>query len=334
MPRKARLDVPGALHHIIVRGINKAPIFKDDQDKVRFLERLGDNVTQGQCTVYAWVLMTNHVHLLFKSGKDGISAVMRKHLTWYAQYYNRRHKRTGHLFENRYKSILCDEDTYLLALIRYIHLNPIRAKIIQTMEELDRYPWSGHRTLIGKTDHPWMDRDTVLSEFGGKRKKAILEYRRFVREGVEEGRNPALTGGGLVRSQGGWSQVMAMRRRGRKEEYDERILGSGDFVHAIVNEAEDRQLRQIKHKRSGKTIQKIIDEECKDRQINHLELKAGGKRSSVSAARANIAYRCRDELGASAAEIARHLGVNTSCIVRAIDRVVKGEQGEKRGKQA
>jgi REP element-mobilizing transposase RayT len=320
MPRKARLDVPGALHHIIVRGINKAPIFNDDQDKTRFLERLSENITNGTCMIYAWVLMTNHVHLLFKSGKDGISAVMRKQLTWYAQYYNRRHKRTGHLFENRYKSILCDEETYLLALIRYIHLNPIRAKIIQTMEELDRYPWTGHRAIIGKADNPWMDIDRVLSEFGSSRKKAVLEYRRFVREGIAEGRNPALTGGGLVRSQGGWSQVVAMRGRGRREEYDERILGGGDFVHAIVKEAEDRQIRQIKHKRSGKTIQKIFDEECKERQINPLELKAGGKRSSVSAARASIAYRCREELGASAAEIARHLGVSTSCIVRAIDR--------------
>jgi putative transposase len=327
MPRNARLDVPGALHHIIVRGINKAPIFKDDQDKTRFLERLSDTITQGKSKVYAWVLMTNHVHLLFKSGKEGISAVMRKQLTWYAQYFNRRHGRTGHLFENRYKSILCDEETYLLALIRYIHVNPIRAKIIQTMEELDRYPWTGHRAIIGKADYPWMDIDVVLSEFGSRRKKAILEYRRFVREGIGEGRNPALTGGGLIRSQGGWSQVMAMRRRGGKEEYDERILGGGDFVTAIFKETEDRQLRQTKHKRSGQTIQKIIEAECRDRQINERELKAGGKRGPVSAVRAVIAYRCREELGASAAEIARHLGVSTSCAVRAIERIVKERKG-------
>jgi REP element-mobilizing transposase RayT len=325
MPRRARLDAPGALHHIIVRGINKAPIFKDDQDKSRFLERLGENVLQGQCTVHAWVLMTNHVHLLLKSGQDGISAVMRKQLTWYAQYFNRRHKRTGHLFENRYKSIICEEETYLLALVRYIHLNPLRAKIIGTMEELDRYPWAGHRAVIGKTDHPWMDINTVLSEFGGRKKAAILAYRRFVREGINEGRNPALTGGGLIRSQGGWSQVIAMRRRGQKEEYDDRILGGGAFVNAIFKEAEDRQLRQMKHKRGGKPIQKIIDEECKERQINQLELKAGGKRSGVSMARAAIAWRCREELGASAAEIARHLGVNTSSIVRSIERVEKAK---------
>jgi REP element-mobilizing transposase RayT len=119
MPRQARLDAPGALHHIMVRGIDKTDIFRDDQDKARFLERLGENVTEGKCFVYAWVLMDNHVHLLFKSGKYVISAVIRKLLTWYAQYFNRRHKRTGHLFQNRYKSILCDEDSYFLALVRY-----------------------------------------------------------------------------------------------------------------------------------------------------------------------------------------------------------------------
>ena len=171
MPRRARLDAPGALHHIIMRGIDKTPIFKDDQDRTRFLERLADNVTQGDCKVYAWVLMTNHVHLLFKSGKDGISSIMRKQLTWYAQYFNRRHKRTGHLFENRYKSIICEEETYLLALVRYIHLNPVRAKMIKSMEQLDRYPWTGHRTIIGKADCGWMDRDAVLSEFGGLKKR-------------------------------------------------------------------------------------------------------------------------------------------------------------------
>lgn len=320
MPRQARLDVPGALHHIMVRGINKANIFDDDQDKTRFLERLGDTVTDGQCTVYAWVLMSNHAHVLFKSGKDGISAVMRKLLTWYAQYYNRRHNRTGHLFENRYKSILCDEENYLLTLVRYIHLNPIRAGIIKTIEELDCYPWSGHRAVIGKSMYSWMNARHVLGEFGSSMRKAIVEYRKFIQEGMGMGRNMALTGGGLIRSQGGWSQVLAMRRRGQKEEYDERILGNGDFIGAIIKDVEDRHLRQIKHKRSGRTIQNIVDEECKRQQISLQELKAGSKRRRVSDMRAGIAYRCREELGVSAAEIARHLGVNTSCIVRSIER--------------
>ena len=132
MPCKARLDVPGALHHIMVREINKTAIFKDDQDRSRFLEHLGENVVETQSSVYAWALMKTHIHLLVRSGGAGISALMRKLLTWYAQYYNRRHRRRGHLFENRYKSTLCDEESYLLALVRYIHLNPVRAKVGKT----------------------------------------------------------------------------------------------------------------------------------------------------------------------------------------------------------
>jgi hypothetical protein len=181
-------------------------------------------------------------------------------------------------------------------------------------------------SIIGKADYPWMDTEACLAEFGGTRKKAAAEYRRFVREGVAEGRNPSLTGGGLIRSHGGWSQVMAMRRRGQKEEYDERILGGGNFVAAIFKEVEDRQLRQTKHKRSGQSIQKIIDTECRGRQINERELKAGGKRSRVSETRAIIASRCKEELGSSCAEIARHLGVNTSSIVRSIERAEKGKK--------
>ena len=264
--------------------------------------------------------MTNHIHFLFKSGKSGISGVMRKLLTWYAQYFNRRHKRTGHLFENRYKSILCDEDNYLLALVRYIHLNPIRAGIVNTIEELDRYPWSGHRMIIGKATLPGMDIENVLLQFGGTRSKARKEYRRFMREGVAQGQLKELTGGGLLRSQGGWSQVLGMRRRGQQEDFDQRILGGGEFVNQVLKETEDLQLRQLKHKRAGKTIQTIIKEECRNSEINPFELQGGVKRREVSDTRIAIAKRGRDELGLSAAAIARHVGVSTSAITKAIAR--------------
>ncbi|OGW59541.1 MAG: hypothetical protein A2V83_03035 [Nitrospirae bacterium RBG_16_64_22] len=320
MPRQARLDVPGALHHIMVRGINKTVLFEDKRDKARFLERLGGNVTEGKCSIYAWVLMDNHAHLLFKSGQDGISAVMRKLLTWYAQYFNRRHKRTGHLFENRYKSILCDEENYLIALVRYIHLNPIRAQIVKTIEELDRYSWSGHGTIIGTTTYPWMDVDLVLSQFSDGKRKAISQYRRFIMEGLGTERQPELTGGGLIRSQGGWSRVLALRRAGQKEESDERILGCGDFVHAIIRETEERQLRQTRLRRSRKGIGGIIREECGKHGVNEEELVQGSRRRKVSETRAVIACRCKQELGISGAEIARHLGVNTTSINRAVEK--------------
>jgi putative transposase len=318
MPRQARLDVPGALHHIMVRGINKSTIFEDDKDRIKFLERLGQTVSDGDCSIYAWVLMSNHAHLLFKSGRDGITGVMRKLLTWYALYFNKRHGRTGHLFENRYKSILCDEDTYLLSLVRYIHLNPIRADIIQTLEQLDRYPWTGHRAVIGKVDYPWMDVAFVLSEFGSTRRKAKEAYWRFMREGLHQGKLSELTGGGLLRSHGGWSAVLSMRRKKQREETDERILGSGDFVNAILKEAEEKELRQLKIKRSGRTLDTIIREECKKSGVSLAELKRGNRRRRVSEMRLTIARRGREELGLSGAEIARAVGVNTSSINRAL----------------
>ena len=164
--------MPGALHHIMVRGINKESVFIDKEDKEQLLQRLGINLVDGQGFVYAWVVMDNHLHLLIKSGKRGISDIMRKLLTWYAQYYNRLHRRRGHLFENRYKSILCEEETYLLALIRYIHLNPVRAGIVGTMEELDEYLWSGHSAVMRNVSRSWMDIDYVLAQFGRKKRAA------------------------------------------------------------------------------------------------------------------------------------------------------------------
>jgi len=306
----------------MVRGINKSAIFKDDEDRSRFLERLGENVVETQSSVYAWALLETHIHLLVRSGRLGISTLMRKLLTWYAQYYNRRHRRTGHLFENRYKSILCDEETYLLSLVRYIHLNPIRANVVKTVNELDDYPWSGHRMMMAEEgENPWMDRAHVLSQFAGTKRKAIREYRRFVQEGQGDGRNPMLTGGGLVRSQGGWSQVLALRRKGETEQSDERILGSGDFVDRVLEEAEKGLLRQVKLKRRGACIEDIIEEECRKRKVSEEEVRRGSRRSRVSEARAAIAYRSKEELGISGAEIARSLGVNTSSINRTLARL-------------
>ena len=110
MHRHARLDTTGALHHIMVRGINKGALFQDDLDRMKFRERLESCIVETKCSVYAWVLMDNHVHLLVRSGAKPVAILMRKLLTWYAVYYNRRHHRSGYLFENRYKSVLCQED--------------------------------------------------------------------------------------------------------------------------------------------------------------------------------------------------------------------------------
>ncbi|MGC8811877.1 MAG: transposase, partial [bacterium] len=155
MPRQARLDAPGTLHHIIIRGIDGLQIFKDNEDRLNFISRLRDLLKDTGNRVLAWVLMENHIHLLLFSGSLGIVSFMRRLLTGYALYYNRKYQRKGHLFQNRYKSIVCEEEPYLLELVRYIHLNPLRAGLVKTVEALDQYPWSGHGVLIGEFKNDW-----------------------------------------------------------------------------------------------------------------------------------------------------------------------------------
>jgi REP element-mobilizing transposase RayT len=130
MPRKARIDAPGALHHIIFRGIEQRLIFRDDRDRDQLIDRLSEILAETDTPCYAWALMPNHVHFLLKTGLTPIATIMRRLLTGYAGYFNRRHRRHGHLFQNRYKSILCQEESYFRELVRYIHLNPLRAKLV------------------------------------------------------------------------------------------------------------------------------------------------------------------------------------------------------------
>ena len=155
MPRQARLDTPGTLHHVIIRGIEKKPIVDDVKDRKEFVNRLGILSTEEKTAIYAWALMNNHAHILLRSGPGGLSRFMRRLLSGYAIYYNHRHRRHGHLFQNRFKSIICEEDAYFQELVRYIHLNPIRARIVQTMSKLGKYAWCGHSVIIGKRKLDW-----------------------------------------------------------------------------------------------------------------------------------------------------------------------------------
>ena len=137
MPRKARIDAPGALHHIICRGIERRRIFYDNADRDDFVKRLSVILSDTATPCYAWALIPNHFHLFLRTGTAPIATVMRRLLTGYAVSFNRRHRRHGHVFQNRYKSILCQEDPYLLELVRYIHLNPLRARVVSGLKELD-----------------------------------------------------------------------------------------------------------------------------------------------------------------------------------------------------
>jgi len=323
MPRKARLDAPGTLHHVIVRGIEKRRIVNDVADRKNFVKRLGELAEATKTSIYAWALMTNHAHILLRSAEIGLSGFMRRLLTGYAISYNRRHRRWGHLFQNRYKSIICEEDAYFKELVRYIHLNPLRAKLVKSLEKLDRYRWSGHRVLMGKVKNEWQDCEYVLKWFGKKEGEAKKNYRNFVKKGIDEGRRPELVGGGLVRSLGGWSAVKALRRSGDRELSDERILGSGEFVERIFKEAEAKIKYQFSVRNQAEKMNEFIANVCKNESVSIEELKSGGRRREASRVRARIAIGLVKTYGLSLAEVARQLGITTSAVSRIIARANK-----------
>jgi REP element-mobilizing transposase RayT len=175
MPRHARIDAAGAVHHLMIRGIAGSSIFYDDVDRDRFVERTGKVFTEEKTACYAFALLSNHAHFLLRTGRTPMAGVMRRLLTGYAVSFNKRHKRSGHLFQNRYKSILCEEEPYFLQLVRYIHLNPLRARTVDSLDSLDSldsYPYSGHCAIVGLRDRDWQDSASVLQQFSDSTEKA------------------------------------------------------------------------------------------------------------------------------------------------------------------
>jgi REP element-mobilizing transposase RayT len=223
MPRTARLDIPGLLQHVIIRGIEKTDIFLDDKDRQSFLTRLSALLQETQTDCLAWALMPNHAHLLLRSNHTKLAPLMRRLLTGYAVRFNLRYQRSGHLFQNRYKSIVCEEEPYLLELVRYIHLNPMRGGLVKDMNELDHYRWCGHAVLMGNVKFPGQKSDEVLSRFGQSQKASRHLYRDFIMKGVAHGRRDELVGGGLRRS-------LKLTGQEEIEAHDERVLGTSDFV--------------------------------------------------------------------------------------------------------
>lgn len=178
MARKPRIQYEGAFYHIIVRGNQRQDIFLDDEDRNVYLEKLQKYQQKCGFILYAYVLMKNHVHLLMETPKDPISRIMQMINFTYTQYFNRKYKKVGHLFQGRYKSFLCDKDSYLLALVRYIHSNPVRAGVVK---HLKQYRWSSHDNYI-QGGVGLVETGQVLRLFSEKPWIARHRYREFIEE--------------------------------------------------------------------------------------------------------------------------------------------------------
>jgi putative transposase len=320
MPRRARIDAAGAIHHIIIRGIERRKIFRSDSDRSNFLERLEKTVTATHTACLGWALIPNHAHLLLRTGSVPISSVMRRLLTGYAVSFNRKYRRHGQLFQNRYKSILCQEDPYLKELVRYIHLNPLRAGLISDVRALDRYPWSGHSAIMGSTTREWQDTEYVLRFFGDSISVARRTYRAFVQKGVSEGKRHDLTGGGLIRSLGGWQHVKALRKAGIRYKCDERILGDGDFVERVLKAADDRLERRYDLEAQGYDFDTVVERVSNVLDMEARDVLRRGKDPQTVKARSLLCYWANRELGMTTVELSHRLRVCQSAVSRASSR--------------
>jgi len=299
------------------RGIERGRIFLGNKDRSDFLSRLELLVEEGCLKVYAWALLPNHFHLLCKTGKIPLARSMRRLLTGYVVKFNQRHNRHGHLFQNRYKSIVCQEDAYLVELVRYIHLNLMRVGMVKGLVELNRSPWSGHSALMGYQRREFQDTEYVLSYFGkgaGRRRR----YLQFVKGGIKIGRRPELVGGGLIRSAGGWSGVLALRRRGERPSSDERILGDGEFVEKVIEEWDEVGRASLRLSRVRKSLLLLAQRVCESWRVTQEELRSGSRRQVVLKAREEFAQMAVKGLGYSGAEVARYMGVSGSCVTRIV----------------
>lgn len=184
MARKPRIECSGALYHVISRGNQQQNIFLDETDYRRYLDLLASYRKRYAFTLYAYVLMSNHVHLLIEQGKTPLSKVMQGLGQSYTGYYNRKYKKSGHLFQGRYKAILCERDAYLLELVRYIHLNPVRAGMVNLPDE---YPWSSHHAYLSDVSGGLVEVDLPLSLVAPQRKAAVTMYKSFMADGLSLG---------------------------------------------------------------------------------------------------------------------------------------------------
>jgi len=328
MPRKARIDATGALHHIIVRGIERRRIFDDDHDRYDFLTRLGTILEETKTGCYAWALIPNHFHLLLRTGADPVATVMRRLLTGHAIGYNRRHKRHGHLFQNRYKSILCQDDPYFLELVRYIHLNPLRAGLVKSLAALDNYPFSGHAAIMARHPQRWQDSKQVLGYFSKRIPTARSEYRSFIAKGVDQGRREDLTGGGLIRSAGGWLAVSALRKAKVQVKSDERILGDGEFVAQVLAQADEALERKYALEAEGVDIGYIAKRVAKLLDMRAKDIFNRGRYKRLVTARSLLCFWAVRELGFSMASLARKFGISTVAVSKSVRRgaeIVKTE---------
>ena len=293
MARRPRFFAPGILYHVIVRGNHKQKTFLSPQDYEVYGERLARYRNKFHVSLHAFCLMPNHVHLLLECAEEPLSKFMQGIQQSYTQYFNRVYKKVGHLFQGRYKAIICDKDEYLLTLVRYIHLNPVRSKLVERPEQ---YKYSGHRVFLKGKATNVVDPTFVLKLMGGRR-----SYKRFVLDGLGDG---------------------------HQEEYYElrgqQILGADEFERELKKESEGKNEPQNK-----KPLSKVFELMAQGMRVDPQVLRGPDRSWKVSKIRIVLVYVLIRRLGFGVSEVAAYLKRDPTTLTSLVSRLSNRTQSER-----
>jgi REP-associated tyrosine transposase len=288
MARKPRIEFEGAFYHVITRGNQRQKIFRDKEDFGKYLELLSRYKDLYKYRLYAYVLMNNHVHLLVETGQTPLSKILQGINQSYTGRFNRKYGTVGHLFQGRYKAILCDRDSYLLSLVKYIHLNPVRARLVKTPEE---YQWSSHRTYIKPSGKSIVDEDQVLRLFSEDKGMARKLYGEYVGDGI------------------------AVKKEDIYTTIDKRILGDEKFADTVMDKCEaeiepGRREREYSLAAISQAVGKMYG-------ITVIQMRQKGKDRNISWGRKLFSFVAHD-FGYKGREIAEYMRKDPALITRHI----------------
>ena len=290
MPRKPRIEFSGAFYHVVSRGNQRQQIFRDRSDFLKFLELLALYKRRYAYSLYGYVLMSNHVHLLIETENIPLSKILQGINQSYTMYFNRKYRTVGHLFQGRYKAIVCDRDFYLLALVKYIHLNPIRANLARRLEA---YPWSSHRAYVGeRTAAAFVDTDLILRMFSENKIKARTQYRSF------------MNGGPFMKSEEVYATV------------DQRIQGDEKFIEQ-VRKKYGGEINKEHHQKQAYTLSSIARAIEEGYGLSVEKLRSSSKKKAIMLARRVFSAVAR-ECGHKGKEIAACLNKEPSSVTKYI----------------
>ncbi|MEI6206590.1 MAG: transposase [Desulfuromonadales bacterium] len=283
MARKPRVHYPAALYHVIMRGNARQDIFFDDADRFRFYLLMQEGLERYGHRIHAFCLMANHIHLAIQVGEVPLSRIMQNLTFRYTRWINWKQNRSGHLFQGRFKAVMVDADSYLLELTRYIHLNPVRAKMVHSPDE---FPWSGHRAYLGMESIPWLTTDWVLSKFARKSNRACINYNKFVESGKNDG---------------------YLREYHRGSANDSRLLGDDAFIDKVLTQDDAKGKWRFQ-------LEEIMQHVCLNYGIEQKDLKVPGKYRNFSEARGVVAWLILETGESKLTELSNYTGRDVSTL--------------------